>query len=201
MDEDIDFCIDDNLYEKETYIESRKGLKPVVIGDEDILNDDSVLICQKEDEDYDYMMNLPDFSDCDSDNEDSVGFEFDDKEPLFPGEIADMHDIDEKEEEDDIEKAKRDQFASCQMEEEVSDVKYTFPYLTRYERILIIGSRIHQIISGSVVFVDVDLLEDQTPRGIAEAELIHKVIPFQLKRPLPNGKVEVWDISDLEIID
>ena len=38
------------------------------------------------------------------------------------------------------------------------------------------------------------------PSLIAEQELKEKRIPFIIKRPLPNGKYEYWNVKDLEII-
>jgi DNA-directed RNA polymerase subunit K/omega len=35
---------------------------------------------------------------------------------------------------------------------------------------------------------------------IALKELEEKKIPFIIKRPLPNGVIEYWRISDLEIL-
>ena len=34
---------------------------------------------------------------------------------------------------------------------------------------------------------------------IAELELENKVIPLKIKRPLPNGKYEIWSVKDLDI--
>ena len=36
---------------------------------------------------------------------------------------------------------------------------------------------------------------------IAKKELEKKLLPFIIKRPLPNGECEYWKLSDLEIID
>ena len=34
-----------------------------------------------------------------------------------------------------------------------------------------------------------------------QEELKQKKIPFIIRRPLPNGKSEYWDINDLEILE
>ena len=36
---------------------------------------------------------------------------------------------------------------------------------------------------------------------IAKKELEKKLLPFIIKRPLPNGECEYWKLKDLEIID
>jgi DNA-directed RNA polymerase subunit K/omega len=33
---------------------------------------------------------------------------------------------------------------------------------------------------------------------IAEEELKLNMIPFKIKRPLPNGKVEIWTLDELD---
>lgn len=77
--------------------------------------------------------------------------------------------------------------------------RITIPVLTKYERARLIGERAEQIARGSPPMVDVGELTD--PVLIAEKELILKRIPLMIKRPLPNGKVEIWKIEDLIIFD
>jgi DNA-directed RNA polymerase I, II, and III subunit RPABC2 len=75
----------------------------------------------------------------------------------------------------------------------------TLPYLTKYERTRILGQRAKQIEHGAKPFVTV---EDNIIDGylIAEMELKQKKIPFIIRRPLPNGSSEYWNVKDLEII-
>ena len=40
-----------------------------------------------------------------------------------------------------------------------------------------------------------------TNYSIAKKELEKKILPFIIKRPLPNGECEYWKLKDLEIID
>jgi hypothetical protein len=35
---------------------------------------------------------------------------------------------------------------------------------------------------------------------IAEKELLEKRLPFIVRRPIPNGKFEYWNVNDLEMI-
>ena len=75
----------------------------------------------------------------------------------------------------------------------------TIPYLTKYERARIIGQRAKQIESGSRPFVKLheSIIESQI---IAELELREKKIPFIIRRPIPGGGSEYWNIRDLEQI-
>jgi len=81
----------------------------------------------------------------------------------------------------------------------VDDNHRTLPYLTKYERTRILGQRAKQINSGSKAFVNVaaNIIDGYV---IAEMELREKRIPFIIRRPLPNGNSEYWNINDLEII-
>lgn len=75
----------------------------------------------------------------------------------------------------------------------------TLPLLTKYEYTRILGVRASQINSGASLFVEVD---DSVIDGylIAKEELKSKKVPFIIKRPLPNGKMEFWKLEDLEIL-
>jgi len=99
-------------------------------------------------------------------------------------------DIDEDEDED---------------EDEIIELKYidnkkTFQYLTKYEQCFLLGTRIQQIMNGSPIFIDTTKLDIVNPTNIAYQELIEKKIPFKIKRTLPNGNVERWDLEDLIIL-
>jgi DNA-directed RNA polymerase subunit K/omega len=76
----------------------------------------------------------------------------------------------------------------------------TIPIMTRYEKAKILGLRSSQINSGADVFIEVPpgIIDGIT---IANMELEAKKIPFIIRRPLPNGKSEYWNIQDLEILD
>jgi len=78
--------------------------------------------------------------------------------------------------------------------------KKTFNYLTKYERCFILGIRIQQIMNNSPIFIKTDILEVVNPFNIAYEELLQKKLPFKIKRKLPNGNVEIWDLEDLKIL-
>jgi DNA-directed RNA polymerase I, II, and III subunit RPABC2 len=75
----------------------------------------------------------------------------------------------------------------------------TVPYLTKYEKARVLGQRAKQIETGSKPFVKIpeNIIDSYI---IAELELREKKIPFIIKRPIPGGAFEYWNIKDLEII-
>jgi DNA-directed RNA polymerase subunit K/omega len=62
----------------------------------------------------------------------------------------------------------------------------------------LLGTRAKQISDGSKVFVKYD--GAKSAMELAELELEHKIIPLKIKRPMPNGRYEIWRLSELEII-
>ncbi|KAH3902433.1 probable DNA-directed RNA polymerases I, II, and III subunit RPABC2 [Saccharomycodes ludwigii] len=74
----------------------------------------------------------------------------------------------------------------------------TTPYMTKYERARILGTRALQISMNAPVFVD---LEGETdPLKIAMKELVEKKIPLVIRRYLPDGSFEDWTVEEL-IVD
>lgn len=84
--------------------------------------------------------------------------------------------------------------------EKIVEKRTSFNILTKYEKNFILGFRTQQIINGSVVLIDVNLLKEKTAYNIAFEELMQKKIPFKIKRNYPDGKIEIWDIEDLIIL-
>jgi DNA-directed RNA polymerase I, II, and III subunit RPABC2 len=76
----------------------------------------------------------------------------------------------------------------------------TQPYLTKYEKARILGQRSKQIETGAKPLVKVpeNIIDSYV---IAEFELREKKIPFVIKRPIPGGKFEYWNLKDLENIN
>ena len=75
----------------------------------------------------------------------------------------------------------------------------TIPFLTKYEKTRILGQRAKQIENGAKPFVKVpETIIDSYI--IAELELQQKKIPFIIRRPLPNGAFEYWNVKDLDNI-
>jgi len=76
----------------------------------------------------------------------------------------------------------------------------TVPFLTKYEKTRILGQRAKQIDNGAKPFVKVppNVIDGY---HVALLELEQKKIPFIIKRPFPNGGIEYWHVSDLEMLD
>ena len=68
--------------------------------------------------------------------------------------------------------------------------------LTKYEMVRILGERTKQLTMGAKPLIKniIGLPYDV----IAEEELKLNMIPFKIKRPLPNGKVEIWTLDELD---
>jgi DNA-directed RNA polymerase subunit K/omega len=75
----------------------------------------------------------------------------------------------------------------------------TIPFLTKYEMTRVIGQRAKQLDSGAKTFVRVPLNVIEGYH-IAQLELEQNKLPFIIKRPLPNGGIEYWNVSDLEVL-
>tara|TARA_X000000950_G_scaffold268015_1_gene345086 strand:- start:96 stop:803 length:708 start_codon:yes stop_codon:yes gene_type:complete len=75
----------------------------------------------------------------------------------------------------------------------------TSPILTRFEKARVIGLRAKQINMGAEPFIEVpdDIIDGLT---IAEMELQEKKIPFIIRRPMPNGGSEYWNLKDLILL-
>ena len=75
----------------------------------------------------------------------------------------------------------------------------TIPFLTKYEKARILGQRAKQIETGARPFVNVpeNVIDSYV---IAELELQQKRIPFIIRRPIPGGACEYWNLKDLEMI-
>jgi DNA-directed RNA polymerase I, II, and III subunit RPABC2 len=81
----------------------------------------------------------------------------------------------------------------------VDPLHRTIPVLTKYEKARILGQRAKQIETGAKPLVKVpETIVDSYI--IAELELKEKKIPFIIRRPIPGGGSEYWNLKDLENI-
>merc|ERR1712217_819091 len=71
----------------------------------------------------------------------------------------------------------------------------TTPYLTKYERARILGARALQISMNAPIMIELNGETD--PLIIAERELFERVIPFIVRRYLPDGTYEDWRVKEL----
>ena len=72
----------------------------------------------------------------------------------------------------------------------------TSRFLTKYEKAKILGERAIQISNGAKVMVEVEK-GVWDPMIIAEKELREKKIEYIVRRYLPDGSYEDWDLNEL----
>ena len=73
--------------------------------------------------------------------------------------------------------------------------RITNPRLTRYEMVRILGERTKQLTMGAKALVK--NINNLSYDEIAIEELKLDMIPIKIKRPLPNNKIEIWDLNEL----
>lgn len=79
------------------------------------------------------------------------------------------------------------------------DKRITTPFMTKYERARVLGTRALQISMCAPIMVE---LENETdPLQIAMKELKARKIPLIIRRYLPDGSYEDWAIDELIIND
>lgn len=126
----------------------------------------------------------------------------DDYEPDDIGE--DFEDVDEDNNIYEIEQTDEDIQLDLLHQEKVSlnqlqTKRITSPYMTKYEKARVLGTRALQIAMCAPVMVE---LEGETdPLRIAVKELRQKKIPIIIRRYLPDGSYEDWKIDELIITD
>jgi len=80
-----------------------------------------------------------------------------------------------------------------------SSKRITTPYMTKYERARVLGTRALQISMCAPVMVE---LEGETdPLQLAMKELKLRKIPIIIRRYLPDGSYEDWGIDELIMSD
>ncbi|KAI1730800.1 RNA polymerase rpb6 domain-containing protein [Ditylenchus destructor] len=77
--------------------------------------------------------------------------------------------------------------------------RVTTPFMTKYERARILGTRALQIAMGAPVMVELEGESD--PLEIARKELKDRKIPIVIRRYLPDGSFEDWGVDELQITD
>lgn len=78
-------------------------------------------------------------------------------------------------------------------------VRITTKYMTKYERARLLGTRALQIAMCAPIMVE---LEGETdPLKIAMKELKARKIPIIIRRYLPDGSYEDWNINELVITE
>ena len=97
----------------------------------------------------------------------------------------------------DFEQNEVNNIQNIQINDVPKEDRITMPYLTKYERVRVLGTRAKQISLGAKILVKNVDLTTKSPIEIAKIELDLGIVPFKIRRPLPNGKIEEWKISEL----
>ncbi|KAI9343313.1 DNA-directed RNA polymerases I, II, and III [Zopfochytrium polystomum] len=77
--------------------------------------------------------------------------------------------------------------------------RMTTPYMTKYEKARLLGTRALQISMNAPVMVDLEGESD--PLAIAMKELRAGKIPLMVRRYLPDGSYEDWGADELQSTD
>ena len=133
----------------------------------------------------------------------------DDYEETYDPSLEDEDDFIVGEDVEDVEEELEDEDYSSTIGEDVSEpsimptssnkIKITSKFLTKYEKCRMLGTRALQISLGSPPTVDIGNITDSY--DIALMELQQKKIPIIVRRYLPNGTFEDWNITELELLD
>lgn len=113
-------------------------------------------------------------------------------------------DVEEDEGLDDLENAEEEGQENVEIlpsgeRPQANQKRITTPYMTKYERARVLGTRALQIAMCAPVMVE---LEGETdPLLIAMKELKARKIPIIIRRYLPDGSYEDWGVDELIISD
>ncbi|KFD56068.1 hypothetical protein M514_03192 [Trichuris suis] len=77
--------------------------------------------------------------------------------------------------------------------------RITSPFMTKYERARVLGTRALQIAMGAPIMVELEAETD--PLEIARKEMRAQRIPIIIRRYLPDGSYEDWGVDELTITD
>jgi len=219
-DEEEEDNDDDEEEEEEEEEEDVKRVSKIKIIDDD---DDEISVNSEEDDNSE--MDEDNNSDGDEDDNDSMDSHIiGGVDKILGGNLSDEDDDEDEEDDDYLKKFDEslknnvisefhpemlvnnydeiDVLARVVRNEEgniIDPLHKSLPFITKYEKARILGERAKQIDAGAKPFVDVDVdvIEGYL---IALKEFEAKKIPFILKRPLFNGRIEYWHLYDLEIL-
>lgn len=78
----------------------------------------------------------------------------------------------------------------------------SLPIMTKYEFDQIIGLRTVHLARGAIPFVETKKTVERNMnfRAVALQELKENKLPYIIKRPMPSGKTEYWNINDLSMV-
>lgn len=74
------------------------------------------------------------------------------------------------------------------------------PYLNKYEKTRILATRSKQLSLGAKPLIKIESERKLSPFEVASEELRQKMTPYIIRRKMPDGRYEVWKVSELEDI-
>lgn len=168
---------------------------------EQVLSEDT-----KSDDDQETIDEVDDItSDNEAEEEDEEDdFEEEDKEIVSEDDKEFTSDVDDqqciyKDDDSEEEEDGSDYFSDEEVVEESHfvpiEMRITKPYLTKYERVRLTGIRVKQLVEGAKPMIK--NTEKLSATEITDLEIKHGVVPLNIDRPLPNGNIERWKVSEL----
>ena len=103
---------------------------------------------------------------------------------------------DENSKEMDIEQEKSSNKSNKKFNFKPIKERETSRFLTKFERAKILGERAIQISNGAKALIEIDE-GVWDPMAIAEKELREKKINYVVRRYLPDGSYEDWNLNEL----
>jgi len=186
--------------------------------DEQVSSDDDRDIDEEQDEEQEELESDIDNEESDKEETDKEETDVDEKtrESDIESKQDDDEDNDEDNEDDNEENGKDKCYQKFSKKSNIdTDIDYdeyfikddeiiinktgriTKPYLTKYEKVRILGDRARQLAQGAKPMIK--NTTGLSHKEVALLELKSKVIPLIIERPIPNVGVEKWKLSELEI--
>jgi DNA-directed RNA polymerases I, II, and III subunit RPABC2 len=119
----------------------------------------------------------------------------------------DNYDIDEPDEYDDEdyidqENTEEQKFNIISYNDVIKNInnkeKKTIPYLSKFEKARIIGTRLQQLAYGAETKINTENINNINE--IVLEELKQRKIPFIIRRVMPNGEYEDWKMEEFEYV-
>jgi DNA-directed RNA polymerase I, II, and III subunit RPABC2 len=91
----------------------------------------------------------------------------------------------------------------AEVTEAIAQPRVTREFYTKYEYCVLLATRMQQLAEGAKPLVSLEGLKTSDPRfldAVARREIESRVLPFLVRRLLPNGTSEYWSTQELEIM-
>ena len=134
--------------------------------------------------------------------------DYDDEPPLDEDEVEAEDEDTEEEEEVKVTEQQEEENEYFEDDDEVLEIqpdtsvtyvkkeeRISANRLSKYEMVRILGERTKQLTMGAKPLIK--NFQDLSYDRIAQEELKLNMIPYKIRRPLPNGKYELWTLDEL----